>query len=217
MIPYARFGVLLWLVTASAAFGQQANDVVLGKLANGATVTFTRSAGGDFGIEIGGGTAPAMSQPKPAQVELYRGGDNASQLTAGYQTVQPGAENEDQKQSFVVGKVKLTEGKAAFEVEDRWRLAGGALALSRKVSVTITEENAGFYSAMKLYSTPGPALHVPPGAAVRWTNRPRRPPRRGAHAEAAIPRRTWNWPHGPKAKAFCLIPPPPNWNSGPKS
>ena len=45
-------------------------------------------------------------------------------------------------------------GKAAFAVEDRWKVSGAALSLSRKVSVTAAEDNAGFYSAIRLLTAP---------------------------------------------------------------
>ena len=120
----------------------------LGRLANGATVTFTRAGSGDWGIEISGGSGPGMTQPKPAQIEVYRGQTNAQQLAAGYQSVKKDGDT-------VVGTSKVAgDGKAAFSVEDQWRVAGAALMLNRKVSVTSAEDNAGFYSAVRLLAAP---------------------------------------------------------------
>jgi hypothetical protein len=60
------------------------NRIALGRLADGDAVTFVRAAGGDWGIEISGDAAPRIAQQKPAQIEVYRGGENASQLASGY-------------------------------------------------------------------------------------------------------------------------------------
>ena len=142
-----RVGLGLWL-SGAALFAQQSARVDLGRFQNGATASFVRSEGGDWGIEIAGGGAPGFRQPKPAQIEIWRGGDNTSELAAGYQSVQ-------KQGGVVVATGKLAGGgAAAFTVEDRWKLSGAVLSLSRKVSVTAAEENAGFYSAIKITSAP---------------------------------------------------------------
>jgi hypothetical protein len=156
MIRYVPFGALLSLLIASLAPAQQkqagttdANRIVLGRLANGAAVTFVRAASGDWGIEIAGAGVPRLTQRKPAQIEVYRGEENVRQLAAGYQSVQKEAD-------AVVAKAKVAGGgEAAFDVEDRWKISGAALSLSRKVSVTGAEANAGFYSAIRLSTAPG--------------------------------------------------------------
>ena len=124
------------------------NRITLGRLADGDTVTFIRAGGGGWGIEISGDAAPGIAQQKPAQIEVYRGGENASQLASGYQSVQKTA-------GAVVATAKLADGgRASFTVEDRWTVAGDVLSLDRKVSVTGAEENAGFYSAIRLVTEP---------------------------------------------------------------
>jgi hypothetical protein len=150
MIRYATLGSLACLLIVTAAFGQQAGDrVELGKLTNGATVVFART-GGEWGIEIAGGTTPAIAQPKPAQISVYRG--QQAGLASGYQTVQKDA-------GAVVATAKVAgNGQAAFSVEDRWTVSGAALSLSRKVQVTTAEDNAGFFSAIRLVTAP----------AVKW-------------------------------------------------
>jgi len=146
MIRYASFGALLGLLIAPLALSQQqqqavetaANRVELGRLANGAAVAFIRAGSGDWGIEISGGTAPQMLQSKPAQIEVIRGDENVSDLTAGYQSVQKEAD-------AVVAKATLSGGgEAAFAVEDCWRISGSVLSLNRNVKVTGSETNAGF-------------------------------------------------------------------------
>jgi hypothetical protein len=155
MKRYVPVVVLMWLLIAPLAPAQQkqagataANSIVLGRLANGAAVTFVRAGSGDWGIEISGAAVPRLMQPKPAQIEVYRGEENDRQLAAGYQSVQ-------KENDAVVASAEVAGGGgAAFAVEDRWKISGAVLSLSRKVSVTTTENNAGFYSAIRLVTEP---------------------------------------------------------------
>jgi hypothetical protein len=88
MIRYAAFGSFVWILAVSLAFGQQSGDrVELGRLTNGAAVAFARAGSGEWGIEISGSPAPPFKQPKPAEIEVYLGGDNVRNLAAGYQSV----------------------------------------------------------------------------------------------------------------------------------
>ncbi len=72
------------LAMASALPGQQnpaaGERIVLGPLANGASVTFSREASGDWGIQILGAGAPRLMERKPAQIEIYRGVENVTRL-----------------------------------------------------------------------------------------------------------------------------------------
>ena len=54
----------------------------------------------------------------------------------------------------MVAKARVAGGEAAFAVEDRWKVSGAVLSVSRKVSVTGAEDNAGFYSAIRLLTSP---------------------------------------------------------------
>lgn len=143
------FGTLVWLSIASLVAAQQAGTatpgrISLGRLANGAAVTFVRAGSGDWGIEISGGTAPRLMQQKLAQIEVFRGEENVQQVAVGYQSV-------IKESDAVVATAKVSDGgRAAFVVEDRWTVSDAVLSLSRKVSVTGAEDNAGFYSAIRL-------------------------------------------------------------------
>ena len=150
------------LALTSALSGQQnqappsagADRIVLGQLANGASAIFARQVSGDWGIEISGGAAPSLMQLKPAQIEIYRGGENVTRLAAGYQSVQ-------KESGAIVARAKVADsGKAAFAVEDHWKISGAVLSLSRKVSVTAADGSAGFYSAIRLATAP----------TVAWTD-----------------------------------------------
>lgn len=135
-------------LTASAAFAQQGDRVDLGSLQTGATVSFVRTAGGEWGIEISDGTAPRLTQQKPAQIEIFQGEENVRQLAAGYQSVR-------KENNSVVARAKISGGgKAGFDIEDRWKISGTVLSLNRKLSVTGTEDSTGFYSAIRLSTAP---------------------------------------------------------------
>ncbi len=153
MARHTSFVTLLSLLLAPVALAQPATDrMELGKLTNGAAVAFVRADSGDWGLEISGGTAPHLTQPKPAQIEVFAGGENVRQLAAGYQSVK-------KEDSSVVATAKVTgEGPAAFTVEDRWTVSDTVLSLRRKVSVTTGEPNAGFFSAIRLST----------GSTVKW-------------------------------------------------
>ena len=155
MIKYAAFGALMYLLSAPVNQAQlkspstgASNRIVLGRLANGADVLFVRAGAGDWGIEISGNTFPRTMQQTPAQIEVYRGGEDVSDLAAGYGSVQ-------KDRGVVVAKATVKgEGAASFSVEDRWTIMGDVLSLDRKVRVTAAEDKAGFYSAIRLSTAP---------------------------------------------------------------
>ena len=155
MLKHALFGALLGLLIGPLGLAQQkqtgataANRVVLGQLADGAKVEFVRARSGDWGIEISGAGNPRITQMKPAQVEVYRGEKNVRDFAAGYSSVQKEA-------TAVVARGEVAGGgDAAFVVEDRWTISGAQLSLSRKLRVTGAEDNAGFYSAIRLSTAP---------------------------------------------------------------
>jgi hypothetical protein len=122
------------------------NQIKLGNLESGATVSFVRNAESEWSIEISGETAPLMKQQKPIQIEVFRGKDDVNQLATGYQSVKNEA-------GMVVATAKVRSAKGVtFNVEDQWKITGADLSLSRKVSVAGTEDSTGFYSAIRLVS-----------------------------------------------------------------
>lgn len=158
MNRHLRLGALISLLTVPLATAQQAdatdrNRIELGRLANGAAVVFVRANSGDWGVEISGGAAPRITQPKPAQIEIFRGETNVQPLAAGYQTVQQllSREGAQKETGNIVATARVAgESQAAFLVEDEWKVTESVLSLRRKVSVTGAEENAGFLSAIRL-------------------------------------------------------------------
>src|SRR5690348_437996 len=88
-----RFGhhLLLILGLTASLSAQTPDRLNLGRLQSGATVSFTRSSSGEWGVEIAGGPAPRISQPKPAKLEVFTAELDVHQLAAGYTKVQKSA------------------------------------------------------------------------------------------------------------------------------
>ncbi len=148
-----RNSVLVALCLAgTVAFSQQGERVELGRLQTGATAAFVRAAGGEFGLEITGGSAPGISQPRPARLEVYFADDDIRQLAAGYATVQKSGSDID-------ARAEIACSNATFRVQDRWSLTGAVLSVQRKVEVVGTA-SGGFYSSVILAIDP----------SVNWTN-----------------------------------------------
>lgn len=120
--------------------------IKLGQIAGGSDVNFVLASSGKWGLEISDRAGPALLQSTPAQVEVYRGEKEVHDLAEGYKSVR-------KEGSAIVANAALAEGNASLGIEDRWMISGGVLVLSRKVVVTGTEANAGFYSAINFSTT----------------------------------------------------------------
>ncbi|MGA7162072.1 MAG: hypothetical protein WBZ48_13810, partial [Bacteroidota bacterium] len=116
-------------LTLSTAFAQQSDRVKLGNLKTGESVLFVRTSGGEWGIEISGGTSPRLTQKTPAHIEVFRAEGDIRDLAAGYTTLQP-------SDSGIDARVDITYGEhVVFRVHDRWRLNGAVVSMRRKVEV----------------------------------------------------------------------------------
>ena len=135
-----------FLLAASALIAQPAARLELGRLQNGATVTFLRAAEGDWGMEIAGAAAPRVAQSKPAQLEIFRTEADIRQLAAPYQSVRKTAAGAD-----ATAELKF-EG-ATFRITDQWSAAGSVLSLRRSVEVT-GKADGGFSSSVVLAVDP---------------------------------------------------------------
>jgi len=122
--------LLLGLCLAGPAlFAQPADRVELGRLQTGATVSFVRVAGGEWGIEIAGGSAPLIQQPRPAKLEVFRSEEDIHQLAAGYKSV-------EKSSSGVEAQAEIAYGdNVVFRVHDRWTLNGAVVSVNRNVNV----------------------------------------------------------------------------------
>jgi len=79
---------ILLMGTTLPAITQQ--QFTLGRVSTGAEILFTRSASGDWGVEVVGGLVPRIAQPKPAAIEVYRTNDDIRELSTGYKTLDEG-------------------------------------------------------------------------------------------------------------------------------
>ena len=141
MFRFRSAGGLICLLTTLFASAQQkqapaarSNKIMLGRLANGAIVSFVRSGAGGWGIEVSGNAFPQLAQGRPVQIEVDRRG-NICALAQGYDSV-------TKQTGEIAAKAFAGDGQAAFAVVDRWKIAGDVLTLNRSVSVMHAEDNA---------------------------------------------------------------------------
>src|SRR5664279_5319740 len=105
-------------LTLLFACKQQGSRVDLGNLETGATVSFVRATGGQWGIEITDSITLKLMQQKPVQIEVFRSEQNMHQLAVGYLSLK-------KETNSVIGKAKLAGASGAkFDVEDRWTISG---------------------------------------------------------------------------------------------
>jgi len=149
--PPARAARVWWLVAGSVVLTPllAGEPIDLGRLANGATVSFERETKG-WGIAVRGGPAPGWSQPTPLQIEVGAAEGDGRALAAAYDSVGRAADG-------VEARGVVTDGAGVFRVQDHWSLHGAELAVRRTVAV---ERGAagGFASSVTLEADP----------AVRW-------------------------------------------------
>ncbi len=144
--------VLLQLSLAGLAlFAQPQGDRMdLGRLETGATVSFTRSTSGEWGIEIAGAAAPRIRQAKPAELEVFVSEDDIRQLAAGYKTVEKSAGGVDARTDVAYGD------NVVFHVQDHWSLDGAVVSVRRQVEVD-GNASGGFLSSVVLTVDPAVA------------------------------------------------------------
>jgi hypothetical protein len=125
-----------------------AHRIALGRLTNGAAVTFVRASLGEWGIEISGTTVPHLRNEKPAQIQVYHDENHVRDIAVGYRSVRTEA-----GEAVATTEVKSGE-KTAVVIVDRWKISGDVLSLSRNATVEGTEEGAGFFSEIQLATDP---------------------------------------------------------------
>jgi hypothetical protein len=128
-------------LTGSAALAQQGDRMDLGRLQTGATVSFARAGGGEWGIEIAGAAAPRIFQPRPARLEVFREEEDFRRLAAGYKTL-------EKSDSGIEARAEIAYGDhVVFRVQDRWSLNDAVVTVHRKVDVAGSAPG-GFYSSV---------------------------------------------------------------------
>jgi hypothetical protein len=143
------------------ATSRAASPTVLGRLGNGATVSFVRTGSGAWGLELTGTGTPHLSQPQPVQIEVFSGDAAVQQLAAGYASLRREAG------AVIATATAAGTGGASFLVEDRWTISGAGLSLHRTVRVKGTASGAGFSSGIRLATSPqvawADAAYLAPG------------------------------------------------------
>ena len=138
---------------AQATGAASIDRIELGSVSNGPRVEFVRTNSADWGIQIEGGSVPRISQPTPAELEVYRNDTNILQLAAGYNSVQKSASEIDAQADIPYGS------NVIFHVQDQWSLNGPVVSVSRKVKVT-GNGDGGFDSSVRFAVD----------SSVQWTN-----------------------------------------------
>ena len=128
-------------LAGQALFAQSGDRVDLGRLQTGATVSFVRATGGEWGIEIAGTTSTLIRQPKPAIMEVYHTDQDIRQLATGYKTVQKSGTGIDAQAEIAYGE------NVVFHVLDHWSLSEAVVSINRKIEVT-GNAPGGFYSSI---------------------------------------------------------------------
>lgn len=151
---------LLCFIASSSA--QPSSQLDLGRLQSGAIVSFVRSTSGEWGLEITGGPAPPISQPKPARLEVSLTEQETHELATGYKTVRKSAAGIDAVAEIPYGD------NVVFRVQDHWALSGDVVSVRRTVEV-VGDAPGGFDSAIVLMvdrSVPWTAVnYMAPGAS----------------------------------------------------
>lgn len=151
-MKFSRHLVLVLCVAASVS-GQTRDRLQLGKLESGAIVSFTHSTSGEWELEIEGGPAPRISQPRPARLEVITPAQEVQQIGAAYKTIRRSGAGMD------AGAEIYYSDTAIFRVHDQWSLSGAVLSLRRKVEV-VGNAPGGFGSDIVLLVDP----------SVRWAD-----------------------------------------------
>ena len=120
---------VLALFLAASICSAQVNRIDLGRLQTGATVSFTRSVTGEWGIEIAGSSAPRMTSVKAAKVEVFTASDGLRELSTGYKRLKKSPNGVDAEGEIPYGDT------ATFRVHDHWQIGGSVLSVKRKVEV----------------------------------------------------------------------------------
>ena len=138
-------------LTGLGTFAQQNDRVELGILQTGATISFVRDAGDEWGIEISGCAAPRLAQQKPVQITVLQNEKDLLKLTTGYNMVQRSGHVIDARTEILYNE------NIVFHVQDSWSLKNDVLSISRKVEVA-GDAPGGFSSSVVLTVDP----------SVRW-------------------------------------------------
>jgi hypothetical protein len=144
---YTKITIFVLCLTVSGALAQPDDRVDLGSLRTGATVSFVRYTGGDWGIDISGGPAPSLIQRKPVKIEVLAADESIQVFRAGYDTIQH-TTSEIKARTEIAYDVNLV-----FHVLDRWTINDSVVTVSRTVDIA-GNAPGGFNSSVVLTIDP---------------------------------------------------------------
>jgi hypothetical protein len=152
-LVFSKYLMLLLYISASVSFSQQSNQVELGKLETGVTVSFVRAAEGTWCIEISGGITPRLTQKSPVRIEVFQKENDIQELSAGYSAVRKSGSGIDANAEIAYEK------KVVFHIHDTWNISGTVLSVRREVDVA-GNALGGFNSSI--------VFNIDP--SVQWNN-----------------------------------------------
>ena len=129
VLTFLLTGTLSWAQTPGPA-SRAPQQVAVGRLQTGATVSLVRVEAGGWGLEITGAATPRVSQPRPARLEVFRADDDIRELASSYATVRKAPDGVE-----AAADVTDVDG-ATFHVVDRWSVAGSVLSVQRRITVS---------------------------------------------------------------------------------
>jgi hypothetical protein len=138
--------VLGLCLTVLAACSQQIGRIDLGRLQTGAKVSFVRTNGGEWGIEIKGSKVPVVMQPRPFSLHVFLTEDDIHEFAAGYKTVK-------KSNSKIDAFAEIAYENVIFRVNDIWSLKDAVVSVQRKVEVS-GNAKGGFNSSVVLMVDP---------------------------------------------------------------
>lgn len=140
-------------LTVTITYAQKGERLTLGNLENGSVVTFVRTSGGDWGIEINGAQFPGIMQNSPCRIQIFQEENDILEITSGYKNIQKSG-------SYINARAEIDFGKnVVFRVEDQWSLNGPVVSVKRVVKIA-GNAPGGFNSSVVLSIDP----------SVNWTD-----------------------------------------------
>jgi hypothetical protein len=146
----SSFLIAILSIVTLTAMAQKDNRIVPGQIANGQKVSFLKTSDGLWDIDISGKSSPAISQSKPAIIEVYQSDEDIRELNEGYKLVRQVSKGIEAKAEI------FYNDKVSFQITDQWSLDGNVIAVKRKVEVK-GNATGGFNSSIVLSIDPSVA------------------------------------------------------------
>ena len=140
-----RFLSVVTCLAALFLLGSCAYDVRLGQTDSGDVVVFTRVNQKNYGLTVNRSNGEILQQTAPAKLYLSTDGETLAEFEAPYTSVKPSVRK-------VEAVAQIAAFGSTFTFNDLWRIEGETLLLDRSVTVSSSQEGAGFCTAAGLTS-----------------------------------------------------------------